>query len=74
VLLLDLDQRLLRWLAQCWTKKEFMSGNGQKAKYSRRAHVFRFTSDNGHAAATPQCPFGANSGLNLAHQRVERES
>jgi hypothetical protein len=28
-----------------------MSELGQKAKYSRRAHVFRFTSDNGHAAA-----------------------
>ena len=27
---------------------------GQKAKYSSRAHVFRFASDNGHAVAAPQ--------------------
>jgi hypothetical protein len=31
-----------------------MSGWGQNAKYSYRADVFSFTSDNGHAAATPQ--------------------
>ena len=32
-----------------------MSLLGQKAKYPRRAHVFRFTSDNGHAAAANDC-------------------
>jgi hypothetical protein len=39
--------------ARC-VKFRAMSELGQKAKYSRRAHVFRFTPDNGHAAAAPQ--------------------
>src|SRR5260221_7259656 len=32
---------------------------GQKAKYSRRADVFRFTPENGHGVITPSCPRSA---------------
>jgi hypothetical protein len=31
-----------------------MTAKGQNAKYSHRADVFSFTSDNGHPAAAPQ--------------------
>jgi hypothetical protein len=40
-----------------------MSGQGQKAKYSRRAHVFRFGPNNGHRSIGSACPFGAITGL-----------
>ena len=40
-----------RLLAVIGVRKTFPHGLGQKAKYSRRAHVFRFASDNGHTVA-----------------------
>jgi len=36
-----------------------MSVQGQKAKYSPRADVFRFTPNNGHAVTAPPWPFRA---------------
>jgi hypothetical protein len=36
---------------------------GQKAKYSLRADVFRFASNNGHRSTGSACPFGASNGL-----------
>jgi hypothetical protein len=38
-----------------------MSELGQKAKYSRRANVFRFAPESGHRAMQSACPFRADS-------------
>jgi len=35
---------------------------GQKAKYSYRAYVFRFTPDSGHQTDRLPCPFRAKTG------------
>src|SRR5258708_38109465 len=40
-----------------------MSVEGQKAKYSLRADVFRFAPKSGHCATEPACPFRATNGL-----------
>jgi hypothetical protein len=42
---------------------EPMSQTGQKAKYPRRADVFRFGPNNGHRSIGSACPFGATNGL-----------
>jgi hypothetical protein len=47
-----------------------MSALGQKAKYSLRADVFRFGSDNGHRSIASACPFGAKSGSAVAWPRL----
>jgi hypothetical protein len=40
-----------------------MSALGQKAKYSRRADVFRFTPKTGHRSMQSACPKSATNGL-----------
>jgi hypothetical protein len=45
-----------------------MSELGQKAKYSLRADVFRFTPQSRHQLSRPRRPFRATSGHAGAHQ------
>jgi hypothetical protein len=53
---------VLRAMLALW----LMTALGQKAKYSPRVEVFRFTPESRHSATHSACPFRANNGSNVS--------
>jgi len=53
-----------------WETARGTSEMGQKAKYSPRADVFRFASNNGHRQTGPTGPFSAKK----RHSRLDIET
>jgi hypothetical protein len=47
------DKTIEKTILRTFRARTFSRSQGQKAKNSRRAHVFRFGSDNGHAVVAP---------------------
>src|ERR1700722_19005896 len=47
------NKTIEKTILRTFRARTFSRSQGQKAKNSRRAHVFRFGSDNGHAVAAP---------------------
>jgi hypothetical protein len=51
-----------------------MSGPGQNRKSSRRAYVFRLTSESGHCATESACPFRARFGTQVERRTKSNEA